>query len=912
MIGLNQAGTTATGTGGRSGITLNNSSGNIIGGLTAGDGNVLSGNGSYGILITNTTTTSIFGNIIGLTKDGATAITTHQSGISIDHGTDITIGGATAAHRNVISGSRKTSTAEGVLIADTVTASSGITIQGNYFGTDSTGMLLRNSRQQDIEICGLITCGGGSLLVATNITIGGSNAGEGNLFGGGGSGGAISADSIVGLTVLGNTFGITADGVTVLDTAPNAAVNFLNVTTGVFGGSGANEGNVLANNEAVGFAFGGDSIVDFEIIGNKFNVAADGLTVLVHPGTLLPLHSERGIIVGNGTNLTIGGSGAGEENVFSGFDAAIALESSTGLTIAGNYVGVGVDGTTALEPSGIGIALLYSEGIVGGDTLADRNIISHNEIAGLITGTSTVLVKNNIVTHQTGGGFVVFDDGVDFPVATFLENTMYDNTSLAIEIGTDLNADLSIDTGDGVNVNDLGDADTGANGFLNHPVILKTEQSGADTIVTYMLDVPNTGLPYHVEFFKNPSGLSGVGYGEGQTYVDSANFVPSIIPTAGQHIYTKTLTATNLTDGITATVTPCTNGGCTTFGGTSEFSNSAPLGVDFGTAAGTGTLAQTRGAYHVISSGTYLGSCINADAGTSANTDVDGPYQPSGFGGTGPCTNDADGVSFLSGSYPPSRTLTFPVTASTSGYLNVWMDTNQNGSFEDSGERIIPNQAVTSGQNFAVLTSPATDGSYPLRFRFVSYNPGTMLSVGEAIDGEVEDYVLTVATPSTTPPPSTGGGIVPPSIFTPVTPTPTPGQTGNSGAPTTPSVGTVTPPVPGAVEALPASQCPMFIGYYRKGNRGSEVKKIQVFLNKEVNAGLPITGWFGPATDAAVRKFQQKYFSVIIAPWVPPEKAEATGYWYKTTRMKANQLSGCREGTAVTLESNGKMWILAN
>jgi CSLREA domain-containing protein len=915
MIGLNQAGTAATGTGGGSGIVLNNSSGTVIGGLTAGDGNVVSGNASNGIALTDTTTTSIFGNIIGLTKDGTTTITTHQSGISIDHGTDITIGGATAAHRNVISGSQKTSTAEGVIINDSVTASSGITIQGNYFGTDSTGMLLRNSLQQDIEVCGFLTCGGGSLLVATNITIGGSNAGEGNLFAGGGSSGSLSVDSIIGLTVLGNTFGIASDGTTVLDTVSNASVAFYNITTGVFGGSGVNEGNVVANNYLAGFA--GQDIVDVEVIGNRFNVAADGLTVLVHPGTLLPLHSERGIVIGNGTNVIIGGSGAGEENVLAGFDAAIALEGSTGFTIVGNYVGVGVNGTTPLEPSLWGIALLSSDGVIGGDTSADGNMVSYNEVAGFITGSSTVLVKNNIVTHQTVGGFVVFDDGVDFPEVTFLENSMYDNTGLAIEIGTDLDADFSIDTGVNVNVNDVGDTDTGANNYINRPIILKTEQdsnNAANLVVTYMLDVPTTGFPYYVEFYKNPSGLSSSNSGEAETFITSDQFIPSVVPTAGQHMYTKILPATTVADDITMSVTPCLNSGCTLFGGTSEFSNASPRGVDFGTASGSQTLAQTVGAYHLIPDGNiYMGTCVNADSGTVSNTDISQPNQPGAFEGTGPCSSDKDGVT-VGSSYLPSSSITLPVSVSDAGFLNVWIDANLNGSFSDGGERIITNQAVTSGSNTVSITVPASDGSYNLRFRYTSYNPGTMLPIGEALNGEVEDYVLVVSTPTVTPTPtpSTGGGIVPPSIFTPVTSSPVSNstQTGSSGAPTTPSV--ATPPVPGAVEALPLSQCPFFTGYYKKGARGPEIKKIQIFLNKEVNAGLPTNGIFGPATDAAVRKFQQKYFSVIITPWVPPEKAQTTGYWYKTTRMKANQLSGCREGTAVMLESNGKMWILAN
>jgi hypothetical protein len=276
--------------------------------------------------------------------------------------------------------------------------------------------------------------------------------------------------------------------------------------------------------------------------------------------------------------------------------------------------------------------------------------------------------------------------------------------------------------------------------------------------------------------------------------------------------------------------------------------------------------------------------------------------------GATPCANDVDGVT-LASSYTPSSSITVPVVTSDVGFMNVWIDANQNGTFTDGGEHIVTNQAVVAGTNSVPLTVPSGVGGYSLRFRYTDYDPGAMLPIGEALGGEVEDYMLNVATVSSGGGGGggSGGGIVPPSFFTPITSTTTtittPVTSGSASNPSSPTTG--------LVEALPASQCPVFTGYYKQGNKGAEIKKIQIFLNKEVNAGLPTNGVFGPATFAAVKKFQNKYFSVIILPWVPPEKAEATGYWYKTTRMKANQLSGCPEN-AVILESNGKRWILPN
>ncbi|MEN9341956.1 MAG: hypothetical protein RIQ54_212 [Candidatus Parcubacteria bacterium] len=86
-----------------------------------------------------------------------------------------------------------------------------------------------------------------------------------------------------------------------------------------------------------------------------------------------------------------------------------------------------------------------------------------------------------------------------------------------------------------------------------------------------------------------------------------------------------------------------------------------------------------------------------------------------------------------------------------------------------------------------------------------------------------------------------------------------------------------------------------FNGYMGLGkkNDSEQVKKLQEFLNKELGISLPVTGFFGQLTVAAVKKFQLKYASEILAPWVPhglPNDKTATGYVYKTTQRWINKL----------------------
>lgn len=81
---------------------------------------------------------------------------------------------------------------------------------------------------------------------------------------------------------------------------------------------------------------------------------------------------------------------------------------------------------------------------------------------------------------------------------------------------------------------------------------------------------------------------------------------------------------------------------------------------------------------------------------------------------------------------------------------------------------------------------------------------------------------------------------------------------------------------------------------YRGGkNDPAEVKKLQEFLNENLSLKIPVTGFFGPATFDAVKKFQLKYKDEILAPWVKfghPSKEVATGNVYKMTKWWINAL----------------------
>ncbi len=81
--------------------------------------------------------------------------------------------------------------------------------------------------------------------------------------------------------------------------------------------------------------------------------------------------------------------------------------------------------------------------------------------------------------------------------------------------------------------------------------------------------------------------------------------------------------------------------------------------------------------------------------------------------------------------------------------------------------------------------------------------------------------------------------------------------------------------------------------YAHGSNDPVEVMKLQVFLNKELGLRIPITGYYGPLSEAAVRQLQVNYATDVLAPWIPHGLVSSivpTGYVYKTTQRLINMI----------------------
>jgi uncharacterized repeat protein (TIGR01451 family) len=159
---------------------------------------------------------------------------------------------------------------------------------------------------------------------------------------------------------------------------------------------------------------------------------------------------------------------------------------------------------------------------------------------------------------------------------------------------------------------------------------------------------------------------------------------------------------------------------------------------DFGDAPDSyGTLLASSGAFHRIDHNLVLGSAIDAEANGQPNATATG--DDASFPG-----DDEDGV-VLAASLVPNAGATAVVTASAGGKLDAWIDFNGNGTFEAS-EAIATSVDVVAGANdinFLVPNSAVLGNTFA-RFRLSS--AGGLSPTGEALDGEVEDYQITIAT----------------------------------------------------------------------------------------------------------------------------------------------------------------------
>ena len=412
----------------REGLVISDTSGNEIGNVAPGRGNVISGNNT-GIYIVgaNATGNQIVGNFIGVDGSGLAAQPNAIAGIYIDEGGGNFIG--TDAGGNIISGN----TGPGIYVLN----ANGTKILSNRIGTDETGttrianggtgIFLRNASMAEIGrpnfATGTTTSSpnsGSTVGRAPTPTAGkfpgnviSGNGLNGILIDGAGSNGNVIAGNLIGLGFDGSPLGNLQHGVRIIGGSDNK-----------IGRPSGGAGNFISSNGRNGVRIEQATATNNLVQANWIGV---GLT-----GTDSRGNATIGVFIDGAKKTVIGGPTDAERNLISASGLAgpfpanytppptapyagvhIRGASATENRVQGNIIGMDRDGLIALGNSGSGVIIEdSSDNQIGGlndpgSGTFPRNLISGNEGSGVvIRGTSkrNLVAGNYIGTDAAGTG----------------------------------------------------------------------------------------------------------------------------------------------------------------------------------------------------------------------------------------------------------------------------------------------------------------------------------------------------------------------------------------------------------------------------------------------------------------------------------------------------------------------------
>jgi hypothetical protein len=453
FIGTDVTGTQALGTANDGVDFYASASGNTIGGASSLDakgrlqglGNLISGNGQSGVALFDNvgpplTGNVLQGNFIGTNVTGTQALPNGRDGVEVASGvTGTLIGGTAPGTGNLISGNGNIAypgSGGGIEIGPffSGTVTTGTLVQGNFIGTDITGM-------------GVLPNQGSGVLIengASANTIGGSSSvdpstgklsGAGNLISGNLDSG-VQINQATGNFIQGNFIGTDVTGEVALGNALGTLFDNVDLFNGASNNTigGASSLDATGNLTGLGNLISGDStgtgvwitnaISDFVtpgnpssnnlVEGNFIGTDAKGNTALsdVNALVLNAVGSDSSTVANN----TIGGLTTGTGNLLNGNidngtrfpSLVIGGAGAMDNLVEGNLIGTNAAGTAALGTASNGIVISRgaNNNTIGGTTAGARNTISGNTQNGVyVTGSGTtanVVEGNYIGTDITG------------------------------------------------------------------------------------------------------------------------------------------------------------------------------------------------------------------------------------------------------------------------------------------------------------------------------------------------------------------------------------------------------------------------------------------------------------------------------------------------------------------------------
>jgi CSLREA domain-containing protein len=234
--------------------------------------------------------------------------------------------------------------------------------------------------------------------------------------------------------------------------------------------------------------------------------------------------------IATGKNEVVGGNTLAARNLISG--NLIGVDLLRLATVKGNLIGTEKDGTTALG-NVTGVLVEGPDNIIGGNGAA-RNTISFN-----------------------GQNGVEISDGTGNRI---LSNSIFFNGGLGIDLGGNF----------AVTPNDPQDPDTGPNRLQNYPEINSGKRfpDNTTTITASLNSTP--GSTFTIQFFSSPAADAS-SFGEGKTFLGEIQVTTNTRGDTGTFAFTTSQGAAPVGQFITATATNVATGD------TSEFSEAKPV-----------------------------------------------------------------------------------------------------------------------------------------------------------------------------------------------------------------------------------------------------------------------------------------------------------------------------------------------
>ncbi|MEY2565156.1 MAG: hypothetical protein QOH88_3349 [Verrucomicrobiota bacterium] len=335
----------------------------LIGGTTAGEGNLISGNAQSALGVSGIGS-QVQGNLVGTTASGAAALRNGGAGIVLgrtgpsEYGP--TVGGTIPGARNVISGN-----SDGIVLQ-----ANGATIQGNFIGTDVSGKIGIGNTNKGIAIVG-----------ASFNVIGGAVPGAGNLISGNDLGmsfshvnywppetfitdstatyniiqGNLIGTDITGMTAIPNRFGISF-------TRSGGRYGFENAAGNTIGGTRASTRNLISGNSFDGIFVEGNTF-PLLIQRNFIGVAADGINALGNKWNGIEMSGNEGTTIGaaDGANIdaantiAFNGGGSGStagRGIYLASNGGLPLSHRISANSIHDNLDLGVDlGATGVTPN---------------------------------------------------------------------------------------------------------------------------------------------------------------------------------------------------------------------------------------------------------------------------------------------------------------------------------------------------------------------------------------------------------------------------------------------------------------------------------------------------------------------------------------------------------------------------------